>query len=607
MQALVFIEAHGKAKAWSTIATGLGLEADVVATGGHVCRFPRALFPVGIDLNADRQIDPTRRVSPELRESLLASVSRHPLSRKIFIATDDDVEGDVIAFDLINLIVEEYPDRAEHIWRLRPGAMTHAGVRDAFDHASALIEHRDEIISAAIQGRARAVSDRWIGAAFSRQAGVPVGRVRSAILGTVALWKHDPRRARPETGEITFQCRAAGGGRPFISRIRLDGTEDRAVFQRLSAMAIRFKGKAVPGGVTLLRPAGAAIAPRFGSVQPFNTGGVLAHAARHHDITPKDGMKGLQDAYLRGMISYPRTDAETLTRESSGRVATLAQACGLPDVDIRHMMEMSEPSPGGHEALHPTVGVTQQDVDHIRRLVRRPILETRIAREPEELVRIMTALVTRRSFEACRPITLERGNWHPDNAGGALDPGEIAMLRDLDWERESSGGLPWGRDLLTGQRQWPLASVLLEGMMIEEIGRPSTYAAHVDVMEASGEIMECAFPALPRPSPRGVVTLKKAPRRIWDPKTCRMIEACLENEGNALGEDLDAPLMARARHRVLSWFQNLPAEMQETLLLALRDTPDRREPGMSAPSSVEADNDDIDASPLPEPSPFAAM
>jgi hypothetical protein len=216
----------------------------------------------------------------------------------------------------------------------------------------------------------------------------------------------------------------------------------------------------------------------------------------------------------------------------------------------------------------------------------------------------MTALVTRRSFEACRPITLERGNWQPDNGGGSLDDREIALLRDLDWERESSGGLPWGRDLVTGQRQWPLSSVLLEGMMIEDLGRPSTYAAHVGVMEASGEILEGEFPALPRPSPRGVVTLKKAPRRIWDPKTCRMIEACLENEDNALGEDVDAPLVARARHRVLSWFQKLPVEMQEALLMALRDTPDRREPGVSTPSvAIE----DVDDSPLPEPSPFPAM
>ena len=604
MQALVFIEAHGKAKAWSSIAADLGVEVDVVASGGHVCRFPRALFPVGIDLKADRQIDATRRVSPELRAALLASVARHPQARKIFIATDDDVEGDVIAFDLINLILEEFPDRAEHIWRLRPGAMTHVGVREAFSRASALIEHRDEIISAAIQGRARAVSDRWIGAAFSRQAGVPVGRVRSAILGAVALWNHDPRRVRPETGEITFQCRASGGGRPFFSRVRLDGSEDRTRFLRLSALAQRFKGRVIPGAVFTTQSIGAAIAPRFGSVQPFNTGGVLAHAARHHRIAPKDGMKGLQNAYLKGMISYPRTDAETLTRESSGRIATLAQACGLSDVDIRHMMEIAEPRPGGHEALHPTSGVTQADIDQLRRLVRRPILETRLEREPEELAQIMTALVARRCFEASRPITLERGHWKPDNGGGALNAAEVEILRDIEWERESSGGLPWGRDLITGQRQWPLASILLEGMMIEKIGRPSTYAAHVDVMEASGEILEGEFPALPRPSPRGVVTLKKAPRRIWDPKTCRMIEDCLENEGNALGEDVEAPLMARARHRVLSWFQNLPAEMQETLLLALRETPDRREPGVSARAVTF---EDIDDSPLPEPSPFAAM
>src|SRR5690554_4076523 len=114
------------------------MDVDVIATGGHVCSFPSSLFPIGINLQRDQPVDPTRRISEEMRNVIIDAVGKHPTSRKILVAMDDDVEGDVIAFDLIEVILSEYPERIDHIWRLRPGALTHAGIRTALDGATPL-------------------------------------------------------------------------------------------------------------------------------------------------------------------------------------------------------------------------------------------------------------------------------------------------------------------------------------------------------------------------------------------------------------------------------------------------------------------------------------
>lgn len=615
MQALIVIEAHGKIAAWSRLARAAGLDARVVATGGHLRNFPERLFPIGIRLRQDEIFDEGRRADSEKLDALLAAVSALPEGAPIHVATDRDVEGDVIALDVIEEILAAFPERAPDIHRVHPGALTPEGVRLAFDGALPLRDAAERIVADAVQGRARAVTDRWIGAVFSRIAGVPVGRVRSALLGAVFLLNRAPHLlvSKPEAGEITLQVRSATGGRPFFSRIALSGGVSDRVERTLMEIAEKWKGKLVPGVVRMPVSIGAAVAPRFGEARPWSTGDALIHAARHFQVPAQSAMKGLQDAYIKGMISYPRTESREISDATAARVVRLGFACGLDGLSLERLRDGPAPGEGPdagrgpHEALHPVIQPAGPQVDVLKALIRRPFPQDMSAAGRDDVMELMVALIARRSFEAARSITLERGFWRPDN-GTPMSAEEMEALASLEWLREDGFSFPWSKDLITRARDWSMDAVLLETMMGEGLGRPSTWAAHVGIALASGDIESGPAFSLPRPTPQGAATLKRTPQGVWHPATCRLIEAVLESDDDAEGE-AGLVLRQRARRRVLTWLRAMPAGIRAPLLEALEDeagSRDRSSVISAAPSATDAANPfEMDMS-LAVPTPYGA-
>lgn len=610
MQALVFIEANGKARAWSKILRDIGVTATVIPTTGHVCSYPRGLFPIGIELTEAGRFERLRAPIPEKRARILDAVRATPRDAAIVIACDNDTEGDVISLDVIDIIRSEFPSRAARIVRISPGPITPSGVRTALAGARNLTECSRDIVDDAVAGRARAATDRWIGATFSKLAGLPVGRVRSAILGSVWMMSRNPKllRQRPETGEITIQARSATGGRPFVARIALFGNEDPERLTILREIARKWAGRPVPGLVRIPTPAGAAIAPRVGSVRPFTTAEALVYAARFHAIPVDMGMRGLQNGYQAGILSYPRTDSRFLSDGSANRATMLGLAMGLQGLDpdilsSQSRIDGADAELPAHEALHPVMPLTTANAEFLKSVVRLPIRIPPEGWDQSSVNRAMIALVSRRAMEAARDIVEEWGNWAPDNQAPVSNE-EADILRDLDFVREANFNFPWTRSYVTGERSWPLDAVLLETMAEEGIGRPSTYAAHITTAIASGDIEQGAEFEPPRPSPKGMTTLKRTPKSVWHPATCRMIELALENPGNMLREDERSPIELRARHRVMSWLSRAPEDMREALLEALQGDGAPRQAGISAAApALEADGAE-ELGVLPAPSPY---
>ena len=576
MTALIFIEAHGKISTWSRVAENLGLSARIVATSGHVCRFPGTLWPVGVSLIAGQAVDTLRKPAIETEERIRAALRECPTDAEIIVATDDDPEGDVIALDILRIIADHDPLLIDRCLRVRPGALTRDAVERALTRARAADGGLADLMDRAVPGRTRALSDRWMGASFTRRTRTGCGRVRAGILGSAFLWQKSPDMTRglPETGEITFQVRSESGGLPFGAQLRLRGT----VPPVLAALAQRYAGRPLPGIVRPLRSVGAAVAPRFRDVAPFNTGDALAYAERFHAIGPRAAMRGMQDAYMKGRISYPRTDNRTISEQSAGSLVQAARACGLNDVSMeeagRHRHLDTTEGVTSHEGLYPTPRMTRQDVDRFRMLLLKPIR----AVDPEnrqQVEDLMVTLIARRAFEALREERYEAGVYHPD--AGELTAEEVAALDGLDWTRATGRALPWSRAQLTGLRLWPLASVLVDGMMIEGLGRPSTWAAHADQVAGSGQLEVPSPGALPQPSPQGRHVLKALPRGIWSPAVCRMIEEAMSVP--APGEDPGGDITQRMRARVDAWFSRVSPEVQEALVGILKSDGAARERG----------------------------
>lgn len=566
MRMLVIIEGHGKVRVWQERLKALRTSADVLAIGGHLCRFPEGLTPLGISIDRDVEMDFARRPAPKARANLVAALRSLGPDGVVILALDADVEGDVIALDVYRVLIEETPALEGRVLRARVGAMTVEGIQRAIQTARVIGSDDRSLIDAAVQGRARAISDRWIGGAFSRLAGVRVGRVRSAMLGMVALWSARPEATRglPETGEVVLAARASDGGRPFLARVAITAALDPGRRAQLIAFATRCSAQRIPGHVVPYRPAGAAIAPRFGALAPFNTGDALLHAARHHGLAPQVAMRGLQAAYMEGLISYPRTVSRAYSPSTALHVLQLGQAAGLPGLSTEHLPPA--PADETHEGLHPVSPVSGEEVRRLEEVLRHPFSGVDPGDEGQ-VKRLMHALVARRAFEAAMDPRLEAGGYDPGTGG--LDAEMVALLRDLDWQRETTRNVPWGRHGLTGARPWSLEAILLEGAIREDLGRPSTLAAHV---QAAVESLDISLPdpfEMPRLTPAGQTAIRRTPQPLAHPRTCRMIEEALENRGNRLREDPDDSLHDRIRHRVFYWTRNLPKDIQTALVKAL--------------------------------------
>lgn len=636
MQALIIIEAKGKIATWQQVLKGIGLRAHVLATHGHLARFPERLTPLGIDLRPGVSTDPGRTPDQVRIDEILIQARALPAHGPIYIATDDDPEGDVIAFDVIEALVRDSPGMADRIFRIRPRSLGRDAIVAALDAPDPLKQTAREVVSRSIAGRARAVSDRWIGSVFSSRAQHPVGRVRSALLGAFLLLEKSPDllRGRPDLGEITLRCRARSGGPAFLAQIRLDGTQDPSRVAALVDLATRFQGRMVPGMVSPRQSLSAAVAPRVGTVRPFNTGDAIAYAARHFNLGAGQAMRGLQDAYMAGMLSYPRTESRDIGRESAVRVVRLADACRIHGSSVAvlcgdrdggldagpggmdpaaSLLAGPRPSPAPaaavapatirrpHEALHPVCDIDRDRVSRMDSILRSPLpFRNRASAPPEEVMEIMIALVGRRAIEAARRVEISVGDWRPDN-GASISAQDAALLADLDWIREEAPALPWSKDLMTGVRSWPLRAIAIDLMMSESIGRPSTYATHADTAEASGEIDPGSPGSPPRPSPHGRRVLMKIPRSLWIPEVCRMIESALGNSGNACGELDGETLHDRVRRRVLFWLAHVPDDMRDPLVAALaQDQGGREAAGLrAAPAEVSAERPTQAASSAP--------
>jgi hypothetical protein len=586
-RALIIIEAPGKVRAWERAARKIGVSATLVTTRGHMSRFPDRLSPFGVRFERGRAVDEARVPNPVIVDRIEQALIDLPHNAEVLIATDDDPAGDVIALDVFRALIGFDRALVDRVRRVRARSVTVAGITSALERAA-----RDPGISdlflRAVPGRARAISDRWIGSAFTELAGTGCGRVRAALLGAALLWRADPSLLNgvPETGELTFSARSDPTGLPFFARVPVRGEVPAA----LRAVAQRYRGRLIPGHVRPMASLSAAVAPRVGDVRPFNTGDALAYAGRFYGVSPQAAMRGLQNAYMAGRISYPRTSGRHLAEASCGQVVQAARACGVVGVTEelarRHLPDRAEE--GAHEALYPTPELLQADLQRLRSTVRRAHPATG-PRTDEEVEDLMVRIVARRVFDAARSIDLAPGVWH-DREGSDLSEEEAEALEGLDWSRPSGPAAPWSNHMMTGFRAWPLSAVLIDGMMMEGVGRPSTYALHAEAISGSDQMRIPGPGELPQLTPEGARIVRRVPKEALLPTTCRAIERALSCE--APGETAAPDLTRLVRSRIDGWVGAAPesfrAPLIDHLMRITRSDPDRSEGAEAAPFATGA-------------------
>ena len=175
MSTLIIVESPAKAK---TIKNFLGRGYDVIASLGHIRDLPKSSFGIKIE---DGEFIPEYRITADHSQVVKEIKEKAKSADKIYLATDEDREGEAIAFHIAAAIGKD-PLKL-------PRIVFHEITKSAID--AALKNPRSLDMASVNAQQARRLLDRIVGYKLSPllsqkiQSGLSAGRVQSAALKTI--------------------------------------------------------------------------------------------------------------------------------------------------------------------------------------------------------------------------------------------------------------------------------------------------------------------------------------------------------------------------------------------------------------------------------------
>lgn len=478
---LVIIESPGKLKTLHRVFGEIGFHANICATIGHFLENPPSLKDLAIEFREGEFIETKRRFFRQdsyryLCDQICACDGR------ILVATDNDQEGHVIAQDVAMLAAELAPGRP--VLRMLVGGLDRESI------VRAMANLRGIEPAKAIPGTARRIADRIIGACLSDfEQNKPVGRVQSALLGICGT------EGLPHT-RLNVKMPCADGGKPFVGAIPVFGASTPA--QLIAEL----------GGLDI--PPAPVSRSETGSMGlPLAYGDALVDLHRGLDLDISDAADLLQKMYEAGDISYPRTGARGLTEAGIESAARIARVKGLIAFKRDMLPRVDASSP------HESIRVLNEE--RLRALdIGKPLKLHDSDRDAA------LCFVARRTMESGMPVQRD----YPDLSHAP------EWTRGIEWVRETRRAvLPWRYPEPPQATSVDVKAALIEAMMQNGVGRPSTYAPHA-ARFAERELVDHKFNL----TPKGREWLDFAPEALKLADTSARIEALLETEEAPVSE-----------------------------------------------------------------------
>jgi DNA topoisomerase-1 len=353
-KSLVIVESPAKAK---TINKFLGRNYLVKASMGHVRDLPTKSLAVDVEKN----FKPKYEVVPGRKKVLdeLKQVAKS--ASAIYLAADPDREGEAICWHLAH----ELKTARKPVHRVMFNEITKRAVAEAFTHPGAIDQRKVDA------QQARRILDRLVGYKISPllwekvRRGISAGRVQSVALRLVVDREKEIRAFVPvEYWTITARlARPDGIGPEFPARLaKVDG-EKASIPSQETADAIRAELEAPGTGYRV-----AALTrkeKRRNPVAPFTTSKLQQEAARKLRFTARKTMQVAQQLYEGielgeagsiGLITYMRTDSTRISPEAQaevrGFVAERYGAQFLPEHSP--VYKSGKGAQEAHEAVRPT-------------------------------------------------------------------------------------------------------------------------------------------------------------------------------------------------------------------------------------------------------------
>ncbi|MDH4397324.1 MAG: type I DNA topoisomerase [Actinomycetota bacterium] len=366
---LVIVESPAKAK---TIAKYLGSDFEVLASVGHIRDLaePKDVpadqkkGPLGkFSIDVDNDFLPFYVVSPGKSKTVSDLKAALKKADELYLATDEDREGEAIAWHLLEVLKPKVPVR-----RMVFNEITKEAIQEAANNTRALNE---DLVQAQ---ETRRVVDRLVGYEISPvlwrkiNRGLSAGRVQSPAIRMIVQRERERMAftaanyssvtAALSKSEIDFEAKltAVAGqklatGKSFDENGKLTGSALVLEPAKAETLASALKYQTLTVQQVEAKPS------TRKPYAPFTTSTLQQEASRKLGMSAKQAMDTAQQLYQEGHITYMRTDSPSLSGQAT--TAARAAAAELFGKDLvadapRVYGSKSKNAQEAHEAVRPS-------------------------------------------------------------------------------------------------------------------------------------------------------------------------------------------------------------------------------------------------------------
>ena len=368
---LVIVESPAKAK---TISKYLGDDYEVLASVGHIRDLaePKEIASekkkehpslAKFSIDVDNDFEPYYSISPGKSKTVSELKSALKGCDELYLATDEDREGEAIAWHLLEVLKPKVPVR-----RMVFNEITKDAIQEASRNTR---EINDNLVEAQ---ETRRVVDRLVGYEISPilwrkiNRGLSAGRVQSPAMRMIVERERERMAfvsagyssvtANLEESSISFEAKLLS-----IDGKRLAGSKSFSEEGVLTADVLVLAPDAAEQlaedltGETLKVTSIEAKPSTRKPYAPFTTSTLQQEASRKLSLSAKQTMDLAQQLYQEGHITYMRTDSPSLSQQAINAARTqAAQLYGqemVPDAP-RAYGAKSKNAQEAHEAIRPS-------------------------------------------------------------------------------------------------------------------------------------------------------------------------------------------------------------------------------------------------------------
>lgn len=470
---LVIVESPAKAH---TIEKYLGKDFHVLASVGHIRK----------DTKVDREtFDVTYEVD-EGHKKIIADLKRAAgVADKIWLATDEDREGEAISWHLIEVL--KLPKSTNRI-------TFHEITKPALE--AAIKNPRKVDMDMVHSQQARQTLDMLVGYDLSGvvrrkvPGAISAGRVQSPALRLVVEREHEIEQfASKSTFKVTgkFYKTKEDEIPATLNHAFKNEKEAESYLEKLVGAEYEVSDVVTTPGVRRPSP-------------PFTTASMQIEANSKLGFSAKATMSTAQALYQAGLITYHRTDSLNLSSQAIGQAsAYIKEHFGEEYLKTRNFKTKSAGAQEAHEAIRPThieqevAGKTEYE-KKLYKLIRNRTLATQMADAKTEktTVKIVTDAEKKYIFEAKGEVIVFDGFL---KVTGRMKEDELPALTAGDKLKASE---------ITARQSFAKPPArFTEGSLVREleklgIGRPSTYATIMSAIQSRGYVIKGESEGEPR-------------------------------------------------------------------------------------------------------------